>query len=382
MQVYICGSAGPWDEYNPLYVARQGRVLDVMYLLAERPMSVEELASELEASRAEVEEAVRALRRIDAVREEGGRLRANFVVLLKEDVIAISEAAKGLAEELARDVARLWPKLEEVLSGVKCAAQVGVGKVAFAVVGAYALDIMGLEILRERKLAVCETPKPGGRRYTLYAREVFSGYKTLISGLYWGCHWSVMSGYGFYSFGDASGARRAIPDVSLSRELLRAHDWEVEAELRAQAARVLLRVLERGAVSKSSLAASQLEARLVDALTSMGYLVGGCCLRLSSPAFSVADNARVSEALRLLRPVVGEHVARGRGALSRELAGITPLRQGLPIELMYTELWHWVFGRANRLLAEWGYFHNPRPKRPGEGRYLAWVHEQPPPPVA
>jgi DNA-binding MarR family transcriptional regulator len=48
--VYICGSAGPYDEYNPFKVARQEHAPEILYLLNREPLTAEELSERLSVS--------------------------------------------------------------------------------------------------------------------------------------------------------------------------------------------------------------------------------------------------------------------------------------------------------------------------------------------
>jgi len=41
------------------------------------------------------------------------------------------------------------------------------------------------------------------------------------------------------------------------------------------------------------------------------------------------------------------------------LADLTPIRNGVPFERVYTEIWHFIFGIANRHLVEAGLFADP-----------------------
>ncbi|MEO8450400.1 MAG: hypothetical protein ABI647_11445 [Gemmatimonadota bacterium] len=65
----------------------------------------------------------------------------------------------------------------------------------------------------------------------------------------------------------------------------------------------------------------------------------------------------------ILTPWLGQHVNR----MERELSSLSPLRSGLPFSLVFSELWHYVFGFATKPLAESGCFLTPR----GAGRVAA-----------
>ena len=45
--------------------------------------------------------------------------------------------------------------------------------------------------------------------------------------------------------------------------------------------------------------------------------------------------------------------------IRQALSDLTPIRNGVPFERVYTEIWHFVFGFANRTLVEEGLFADP-----------------------
>ena len=45
--------------------------------------------------------------------------------------------------------------------------------------------------------------------------------------------------------------------------------------------------------------------------------------------------------------------------IRQALSDLTPIRNGVPFERVYTEIWHFVFGFANRTLVQEGFFANP-----------------------
>jgi len=373
--IYICGSSGPWDEYNPFYVASMKYAKEVMYLIARGPMKVGDIVNELGVSRKEVERVLKGLEKINAIKKVNDKVKIKFPVFFKEDMYKIDKVTEYPARELAERVLSVWNEVERLLYKFSCASQVRVDKIAFAVVGAYVLDLTGLEVLREKKLAICGTPQPGGRRYTLYGREKFEGYRQLISGIYWGCHSSIVDNIGFYSFGDHSGKRYSLTDVPLDREVLGVRNKEVERKLRLRAASMFLKVLKEVEVRVQFLVESEIDEKLLKLLKDMGYILINGEVRLNYPVFIKEDNQLISEIKNLLKPVIERSAIEYRSLLKRELSEITPLKEGHSIELIYNDLWHWIFGKANKILAERGYLYNPSPRREGEGRYMAWVHE-------
>jgi len=193
LHIYICGSVGSWDEYNSFYVASKKYAKEVMYLIAKKPMSIEELSAALNVDAGSLKEIVDALIKIDAAVVENNKVKANFVVFFREDIYKISNFAEKYSRELSEKIIEKWSTIERKLSEVRCVEQVGLKKVAFVVIGAYALDLDALSTLREKGLAIFKEPKPGNREYILYGREYFEEHIKLISGLYWGCHSTIVN---------------------------------------------------------------------------------------------------------------------------------------------------------------------------------------------
>jgi hypothetical protein len=63
-------------------------------------------------------------------------------------------------------------------------------------------------------------------------------------------------------------------------------------------------------------------------------------------------------------------------SLKTELASLTPIRKGIDPREIFTDVWHWIFGWTNRIIAERGFFYDPPKEREGEGRYIAWIEEE------
>jgi hypothetical protein len=58
--------------------------------------------------------------------------------------------------------------------------------------------------------------------------------------------------------------------------------------------------------------------------------------------------------------ILAEWLQKYHGALEGELRDLSPMRSGLPFELVFSEVWHYVFGYASKTLAEEGFTIDPR----------------------
>lgn len=380
LHIYICGSVGSWDEYNSFYVASKKYAKEVMYLIAKKPMSIEELSAALNVDAGSLKEIVDALIKIDAAVVENNKVKANFVVFFREDIYKISNFAEKYSRELSEKIIEKWSTIERKLSEVRCVEQVGLKKVAFVVIGAYALDLDALSTLREKGLAIFKEPKPGNREYILYGREYFEEHIKLISGLYWGCHSTIVNGVGFYTFGDHAGRRYAIPDVNFSEKILGEFKSEDERKFRLRASELLIKVFKEKKCSKETLVETSTDSKILDLLLDMSYLKEeNTALFLNYPVILEEDNENIVASVDSVEPTVEEVAVESYQALERKLRDITPLKEGFSPKLIFTEVWHWIFGKANKILATKGYIYDPLKRKPSEGKYIAWIHVNPPP---
>jgi len=396
--VYICGSAGPYDEYNPFKVARQERAPEILYLLNREPLTAEELSEKLGVSVETVSKLLQDLARINAVVEREGRWHVSFPIFTKEDLRLLHERARKPALKLAEKIAEMGSEIEERLSKILCAKQVEMGKIALAVVGCRILDWKAVALLNERDLSLCGRKlQPGNRRYVLLGREE-GAEEGLLDKMYWGSHSSTFGRFTFVSFGDHTGCRYAFPDVAWNISVAalksverRLPDWYCDKVSKASDAllacgmvevgNVLLALCEEGPMSVESLSESVRMEReqaetLVRLLTDMRYVkLDGDRVALNYPVFTAEDKEVVEGVWRMLSATVEEVACGYFESLRGELAEITPLRKGIDPREIYTDVWHWIFGWANRMLAESGFFYDPPREREGEARYIAWVEE-------
>ncbi len=82
------------------------------------------------------------------------------------------------------------------------------------------------------------------------------------------------------------------------------------------------------------------------------------------------DKAMVDYVLKLSRTIMTEWLQKNYPEMKAELAQLSPMRNGVPFSLVFSEVWHYEFGFATKSLAESGFYANPR--APGN-RYEGYV---------
>jgi hypothetical protein len=198
-------------------------------------------------------------------------------------------------------------------------------------------------------------------------------------GLYWGSHNSAVGAFTLTTFGDHhSLPRRALPDVINSQ----ANPFPILANPESAAvagrrlviaysnamlqdfASVILAVHRgqrtRGQIGGATGLAANRVTALVDVLKAADLMVeeGN---ELRSRMLVMTEEA--APATRLIRAQVRNAMEAWHqqryAAVKTDLADLTAVKQATSFEVMYTEIWHYIFGYANLYLSEAGLMTDP-----------------------
>lgn len=88
------------------------------------------------------------------------------------------------------------------------------------------------------------------------------------------------------------------------------------------------------------------------------------------PVLTLRDKPLVDDTLKLSREIMTDWLRRNYPTMQDELSGLSPMRNGVPFSLAFSEVWHYEFGFATKSLAESGFYANPRAQG---SRYKGYV---------
>ena len=188
ISTYICGSAGPNDQFNPFRATRQDHAPEILFLLNSEPLGLRELSTRLNIDIELAEKVLGDMARIGAVEERNGKWSVSFAIFNRQDIRLMAERTRRPALDLTDKIVEKRREIEEVLARLSCAGQVDMGKLAFAIVRCFILDWGGLEVLNQKGLTLCgKKRQPGDRNYVLLGREE-GAEEGLLERVYWGSH--------------------------------------------------------------------------------------------------------------------------------------------------------------------------------------------------
>jgi hypothetical protein len=368
----VTGTVSASGKANPGFVMRPIQVQRLLLEVAHAPQDRERAARALEGSGITVDD----LLVLRLLRTDHGRLMINFNLLTQEDQAEILQAVSTHATTLAEGfLARRGPI--DALLAERTLRDVPAADFAYILVGCFSLDWDGLRYTNDPRFRSGPTHRSGGDAYTPWAKE--RGNLVSLRALYWGSHNTTKDGINLTTFGDHHALPRVgFPDLTW---LLDADTESVPEDggMRASMTAVAYRFLDQihGAVGRTmeSLGSGPKSAEelaeathldpetladLLDLLQKVGYVAqDGSRYRAMIPVLTEADTPMVRGVLALGREVIRQWHEEHYDELAADLGDLTPVRSGVPYEVVYTEVWHYLFGLTNRKLVEAGMLADP-----------------------
>ncbi len=342
---------GVRDEDNPNLYLSEPLVQEALLELAHEPLDSEQL----HAKYSQVEAEIANLLRVGAIREEEGRIYLNFTLLTHRDHEILFSIGREYGELLAEQVASKSGQIRELMSSCSRTAA-SPEQLAFIAVGFCILDITALRRLSDWGYMLFQKEQTGGS-FTVFATEKV---ELDLSGVYYGGHMDEAGPYRLVSFGDhARLPRRLLPDVlwqafrpgpkvdsQQTRDLVGAYRQQLKGDIAS-----VIPTLLPGAEGPDCLSSEPLMQTIVEWLDWLGYLSDAT---LSVPYFSAADGPALSELQAILVPELRAWCQQYYESIKKATGEATPLRHGVPYPEVFGHMWHYVFGLANKRLADMG----------------------------
>lgn len=332
------------------------------------------------------------LLRVKLLREERGRYVIGFNYFTAGDMEAIIGAARRYVPSLVEAYLNRRSAFQRAFDRYPVKS-VAPSRLAFVLVAGFGLNWDGLTITRDLGLRDPVLVQGDGFQYSFWASEEVPGHDT--HGFYWGSstlpagayNYSVDPvDYSFSSFGDPySDPRMNFPDLlltpaaSMAPDVRRAaervglvHDTSFGGDFRDVLG------FERGrdigaalfALRASPKKATQLAPILHDSAKTdalLGLLQEAQYVTRDSmgvyhlvvPVLDVQDARMVRDVLALNREILTAWLTKTMPALRRDLGVLTAMREGVPFESLFTQIWHELFGLATRELVRAEFMFDP-----------------------
>ncbi len=371
----VTGSVGSSGLDDPQYVLSFVPVQRLMLTATQRPLKIEEIDSALEQT------PVRSshLLNLELLRKEGEVYRLNYLLLTAKDQEEMFRISQRLGESLAN--AFLAKKSEFDALAARYPNPALRPQLLFGLVAGAALNWGGLELTTELGYRVQAPRHANGNAYLVHSSE--DGAHLDFTGLYFDSQTAPGSVLMFSTFGDGKSLPRlqGMPDVFDGLEAAM-ENWkklpDVYKALRNEYITLLLLAIDdagrilnavaqgadtQAAIAKSVEISDTRVKSMLALLSSIGYVrESSGHFSIDVPVLTERDKGLVDGVLALSREIMSAWLKQNYPAMQQQLSGLSPMRNGLPFTLVFSEVWHYEFGFAAKSLAESGFFANPRAK--------------------
>jgi hypothetical protein len=372
LKVGVTGSLPAEPSQSPTEILRSAEIQALVLAIAERPHTRAEIEAAISGQNFSVEDMVA----VGLLRSEGGTYWIDFNLLRVQDQLQIL----ALSEELGRNLAaELLERRNELDAIAKRHEQPGdfSAEFLFLVLGCFSLDWDGLALTEERGWRLGAQRAIDGHEFTPWAKE--RGAEISLRELYWGSHNDMVGDTTLTTFGDHHSLPRfGLPDLfwlnstsfrgleglaeekRTAAQLLAAYEQDVKGDIVQVMMELGRQAMSAEALAKRTTIEDDKIARILNFLEAAEYVerTGGSW-ESKVLVLRPEDAEPVAAMVALGREImVGWHEA-NYARIRQALSDLTPIRNGVPFERVYTEIWHFVFGFANRTLVEEGLFANP-----------------------
>lgn len=381
LDIAITGTIRSHGMNDPQYVLSFVPVQRLVLTAVTRPLERKEVELGLAGTGVTPADLVR----LDLLREEGGQYRLTFLLLTVQDQRTMYSLCQKYGVSLAN--AFVSHRREFDVLAAKFPEQSQRADLMFDLVEGVAMNWGGLSLTTELGYRIQPPRHPDGSVYFVHATE--RGAKLDFSGMYLDSQTAPGAVMSFSTFGDGSPRLQGWPDVldgiEHANELWKKTP-DVYAALQDEYVAYLFSALDdAGAIMRSVsagvLSADALQKQLniprshfdstLHVLLVTGYLKQlGNGLTIGVPLITLQDKPAVDQILELSRRIMHDWLLANYPAMKHDFDGLSPMQNGVPFGLLFSEVWHYDFAFAAKQLAASGFFADPH--APGR-RYDGYV---------
>ena len=356
----ICGDLDRHNtssEDNPLVTLRKSGVRDMIQELNRDPKSKKELLDENE----DISDEIEKLLRLNVLNEKDGKVFVNFTLIDEKDNKIIFDVCDRYASGLAKEFLEKKEHIFNIL-GSYGNPRVEKEKLAFMIIGCYLLDWGSLELLSDWDVCDHRKQQAGGNEYVLWGETEIEG---LLKGIYWGGHSLFMENYTFHTFGDHHEytERNAFPDIIHRFADLDFEGGEEYRSILFDKRKEMLEDFGRTIddIGKSGCDKEKIEkkwsdkSKYIQLLKKLNYVVeDGGRFYLNIPYFSDEDIDMILNCMEPFIEILKYWIYENIDDIESNLSETRPLKNGVPFDEYFIQIWHVIFGLTNKKLAESG----------------------------
>ena len=372
LSVGITGSSPAEPSRNPAEILRSAKTQNLVLAIAERPHSRAEIEAAISGQDFTVDDMVA----VGLLRSEADAYWLDFNLLRVQDQLQILSLSEDLGRNLAADFLERRDELEAVANRHEQPGEFS-AEFLFVVLGCFSLDWDGLDLTEERGWRLGAQRTIDGHEFTPWAKE--RGAEISLQELYWGSHSDMVGDTTLTTFGDHHSLPRfGLPDLfwlnstsfrgleglaeekKAAAQLLAAYEQDVKGDIAQVMMELGRQAMNAQAIAQATSIEEDKIARILNFLEAAEYVERkDGSWRAKILVLRPEDAEPVAAMVALGREIMVDWHEANYARIRQELSDLTPIRNGVPFERVYTEIWHFVFGFANRTLVEQDLFADP-----------------------
>ncbi len=373
LQTAVTGQITESGLDDPQYVLSFVPVQRLMLAAVEHPQTQQGIYTALQGTPVSLDD----LLRLNLLRQDGGRYRLNYLLLTVQDQETMYQLCERFGQSLGKAFLSHKAEFEQIPKGYANTSMRP--QLLFDLVAGAALNWVGLDLTTELGYRIKTPHHPNGDVYLVHSKE--RGAKLDSEGLYLDSETAPGSSMSFSTFGDRDSRLLGLPDVFDGVDAATGN-WQTLPEVYGALpseyityilvalddAGILMNAVAHGidtdeALTNKVLIPKDRREAAIRLLTAIGYLnVSDRRYSAGVPVLVEKDKPLVDQTLQLSRTIMTDWLRKNYPAMQRDMTSLSPMQNGVPFSLAFSEVWHYTFGFATKWLAETEFYANPRAK--------------------
>ena len=371
LQTAVTGQITASGLDDPQYVLSFAPVQRLMLAAVQHPITEAAIQSELHGTPVSLDD----LLRLNLLRQDGTTYRLNYLLLTVQDQEMMYRLCERFGQSLGRAFQAHEAGFQQILKAYTHKDMLP--QLLFDLVAGAALNWGGLDLTTELGYRIKPPHHANGDVYFVHSKEL--GARLDSKGLYLDSETAPGSSMSFSTFGDDNSRLQGLPDVFDGLDAA-TENWhslpDVYGALRSEyLTYIFLALDDAGLVMNAVVHGSDTDTALsnkvsipkerreaaIRLLAAIGYLrVVDQRYSAGVPVLTESDKPMVDQTLQLSRKIMTDWLRENYPAMQRDMMNLSPMRNGVPFSLAFSEAWHYTFGFATKWLAETEFYANPR----------------------
>ena len=386
IELYHYGDCGVFDDYNPFKVFSNQNISEVLYLIGQTvpyALTIDDIVFKLDCDKKLLKEHLEIMKSLSMIDEKEGCYSTNFTIIVEEDLKAIDDFSKCIAQKLSDSIVSKQEELNSLCTKLSCFEQFDSKELLYHIIGCMILDGSAIDDLANYGYFKNSKAQVDNRDYILFGFEKSDLVDEFSEGILCSCNNYRTDLLSFVSFGDAAGNRNDF--FRFERQVIKQiNQMESSNKTKQSYLNLLQNHHKENGLKCAHLISRMLNGEVhedqynkdddlyLEYLKSFNYIKNNDQKwHIIVPVFLEQDRLVIEAIHKLIMKEVILHLSEDFSTAHKRL-DISSVKHGVDVKEILNEMWHQIFGHVNESLVKKGLFKTPDYFE-GEGRYLKCI---------